>query len=64
MKPLLQTLRPLARSGRLLGRLLFRIQPLADRGESVLARPKPVPGGTKKMFLGYLNDALSGGGRR
>jgi hypothetical protein len=56
-KPLLKTLRPLAR-------LFFPVQPTAEPVESGRPQPMRQPGATKKVFLCYLNDALSGGGHR
>ena len=56
--------RPLARAGLFLARLVFPGRPQTEHAKGRLAPPSRRPAGTRTVFLGYLQDALSGGGRR
>jgi hypothetical protein len=64
MRLLATAFHPLARPGRFLARLVFpgwlHTEPAAGRLRLRLRRLAE----TRKAFLGYLKDALSGGGRR
>jgi len=64
MDRLLKPFGPLARSGRLLARLFSSVQAQSGQAEGRPASPACQLVATKTIFLRYLNDALSGGGRR
>jgi hypothetical protein len=64
MTLLATALHPLARPGRFLARLVFPGRTHAGPPEGRLRLGPRRSAETGKPFLGYLKDALSGGGRR
>jgi hypothetical protein len=56
--------RPLVRSGRLFARLFAPAQAPAESAQGRLPSPTRPPERPRAIFRRYLNDALSGGGRR
>lgn len=64
MTRLVTAFRPLARTGRFLARLLFSGRPQAEHAEGRPPLPPRRSARARTVFLGYLKDGLSGGGRR
>ena len=64
MKRLVTAFRPLTRPGRFLARLVFPGRSLTEPAEGRPPLPPRWSAGTRKAFLGYLKNALSGQGRR
>ena len=64
MKRLVTAFRRLTRPGRFLARLVFPGRSQTEPAEGWLPLPPRRPAETRKVFLGHVKNALSGGGRR